>query len=176
MRKKKHLTDFAMFSNPINHCQHRQRFMIYEDNTKKMYWDIYVGCILLFIVNIMPYHIAFNYESKMWCITYNLIDFCFFIDLVLMFFTTLPATERTQQIDNRRKIIINYLTGWFIIDLSSILPFDSLLTSYRTKKLILCNSSSNANVLLRAPKITKVLRGLRLLRLIKVFKILKNQK
>ena len=103
----------------------------------------------------------------------------------MMFFTTLPETETTDEITDRRKIIITYLSGWFIIDLSSILPFDTVLSTYNMGKLTMCNSEaclppqqcgSKANVLLRVPKITKALRGLRLLRLVKVFKLLKSQK
>ena len=84
-----------MFANAFSKHRKRERCLIYQDNIIKLYWDIYVTILLLFIVNVMPYHIAFKISSPKWCITYNLIDLCFFIDLVMMFFTTLPETERS---------------------------------------------------------------------------------
>jgi len=170
-----------MFANAFSKHQKRERCLIYQDNTKKLYWDIYVTVLLLFIVNVMPYHIAFKIGSPRWCMVYNLIDLFFLIDLIMVFFTTLPETERSQEITDRRKIVLNYLTTWFMIDFCSIMPFDTVMTSYTLGKLTICETEkcdtgdcgSGVNVLLRAPKITKVLRGLRLLRLVKVFKLMK---
>ena len=57
------LTDFAMFSNAFN-MSRRESCLIYQDNINKLYWDIYITSILLLIVIIMPYHIAFNHNSN----------------------------------------------------------------------------------------------------------------
>jgi hypothetical protein len=86
----------------------------------------------------MPYHIAFDHSSFAQCLFYNCLDFCFFIDLVLMFFTTIPETERLSEVIDRRKIANAYLTGWFIFDLLSILPFDTIFSSFSRGKLTIC--------------------------------------
>jgi hypothetical protein len=60
MKNSNGLTDFAMFAHAFSNHKERQKYMIYQDNPKKMLWDIYVTFILLLIVNLMPYHIAFK--------------------------------------------------------------------------------------------------------------------
>ena len=58
---------------------------------------------------------------------YYSIDMIFLIDLILQFFMTIPECDMKNEVDDRRKIAIAYLKGWFIVDLLSILPFDLLL-------------------------------------------------
>ena len=130
----------------------------------------------------MPYHIAFNYKSLSWCIIYYLIDTCFLIDLSLQFFTTIPETDRLVEVTDRKKIAKNYLSGWFIVDFCSILPFDIIMSLIGQGTIKFCDTStdadsggsSQANIMLRAPKITKAFRAIRLLRMVKVFKLMKN--
>jgi potassium channel len=58
------------------------------------------------------------------------VDICFFIDMVLTFFTAIPDPERTSStITDKKVIAISYLKSWFVIDLISIIPFAEILTS-----------------------------------------------
>ena len=36
-------------------------------------------------------------------------------------------TEDFEIIDDRKEVVINYLQGWFIVDLFAILPFDEMM-------------------------------------------------
>ena len=102
-----------------------------------------------------------------------------------MFFTTIPETDRLIEITERKKIAINYLTGWFTIDFCSIIPFDMFMKSAAVGHMSICetaecmpqqsDNASNANIMLRAPKITKAFRAVRLLRMVKVFKLMKKR-
>ena len=83
--------------------------------------------LLLFVCLILPLHIAFSNTNQGWCITYYSIDMIFLIDLILQFFMTIAECDMKNEVDDRRKIAIAYLKGWFIVDLLSILPFDLLL-------------------------------------------------
>ena len=51
-------------------------------------------------------------------------DFIFLIDIFVNFNSA--YYENDKLIDDRRKIVFNYLTGWFIIDLLAMLPIDLL--------------------------------------------------
>ena len=72
----------------------------------------------------MPYHIAFSIETKFWCVAYHVINGIFFIDIVLMFFTTIRVTDEALEIFDKKEIALTYMKGWFIIDFLSIVPFD----------------------------------------------------
>jgi len=53
----------------------------------------------------------------------------FYTDIILNFFTALE-TEDHQLEDEFRVVASNYLSGWFIIDLCSVLPFDQISMSF----------------------------------------------
>ena len=178
-----------MFANPFASLKQRRVCLIYQNNNLKVLWDLQITFLLLFICAIMPYHMAFKaqHDSLIWCISYYLIDVFFLIDLILMFFTTIPETDRLIEITERKKIANNYLTGWFIIDFCSIIPFDMIMKSFAVGHLSVCETetcfnenidngnASSANIMLRAPKITKAFRAVRLLRMVKVFKLMKKR-
>jgi hypothetical protein len=56
----------------------------------------------------------------------NFIDALFGLQIVLSFFS---ATEDDDLYvsDNLKQIAINYIKSWFIIDICSIFPFDSIV-------------------------------------------------
>ena len=54
-----------------------------------------------------------------------IIDFFFFIDFILGFFTAYLNFEE-QLISNNKSIITHYLKTWFFLDLISAIPINSL--------------------------------------------------
>jgi len=79
------------------------------------------------------------------------------VDLILNFFTAYFDDKNHFYVFIHRRIISNYLSTWFTVDLLSSLPFDLMLHG-----LV---SSSNVSVI-------RVLKTIRLLRVIKVIKLL----
>ena len=57
------------------------------------------------------------------------IDIFFVLDIVMNFITAFEDS-REIVIDDRCSIIINYLTGWFIVDFVSIFPIDLVFSIY----------------------------------------------
>lgn len=47
--------------------------------------------------------------------------------MVLTFFSALHNVENNQLIVDKKRIAKNYLSGWFTIDLVSIMPFDKMI-------------------------------------------------
>jgi len=90
-------------------------------------WDSLIMVILSVICITMPYHIAFSTETPFWCVTYHFMNFVFFVDIILTFFTSIPAKNGFQEVFDKKKIALKYLQGWFIVDFLSILPFDVFL-------------------------------------------------
>ena len=88
----------------------------------------------------------------------DFIDFLFFIDIAINFISAYERSERDLTIETRFKLIaINYLAGFFIIDLVSALPLQSIYN--------LVNKSQSKNLL--------VVRTLKVLRIVKIVKLRK---
>ena len=172
----------CLFSVP-----NKKKCMIYQDSKCNIHWQVFTTGLLIFVCVILPLHIAFSDESPFWCHTYNLIDFIFLIDLCMQFFMTIPETETTHESADRKMIALGYLKGWFVLDLMSIMPFDTVMNFShgdfwehgicpakqinQEEKSIL----EHSNLLLKAPKIGKIFRIVRLLRLVKIFKLVKSK-
>jgi len=98
--------------------------MFYPDNNCKSYWDLLVTIILIFTCTLIPYRISFiEHEDTNWKIALGLIDVLFFIDIIFNFNTAF-LDENFKLITSRKVIAKDYLKGWFIIDLTAIIPFD----------------------------------------------------
>ena len=118
-------------------------------------------------------------------------DSFFFIDIIIIFFTTIPPTEESDEIDDYKIIAKSYLTGWFTVDLLAILPLDFILAAVTEGDFTMCESNeiiakkiisegtsssetTQANILLRAPKLQKIMKSIRLFRMVKLIKLVKN--
>jgi len=86
-----------------------------------------VICFLLVAVCvIVPVRICFvQRDSQAVKNIFGIVDFCFFIDMIVTFFTTITDEEELKEITNKKKIAKAYLMGWFWVDLISIFPFDN---------------------------------------------------
>lgn len=101
--------------------------MIYQDNVAKEYWDIFITVLLLYSCMLIPYRIAFVKEDTFnWKVALLVIDGLFVVDILFCFNATYMDDDFTE-IDERKLILKNYLSGWFAIDLSAVFPFDIIL-------------------------------------------------
>ena len=71
-----------------NEGQLRQKFLIYPDSLKKIYWDSFIVILLLIACTIIPARLAFvNEKSLLWEAIFYTLDFFFLIDIIIMFFS-----------------------------------------------------------------------------------------
>jgi CRP-like cAMP-binding protein len=96
------------------------------------------------------------------------IDGLFLADMVLQFFVMYPVPNRNARsmtyVRDLRLIARRYLTGWFLVDLVSIFPFDVLGTVYESMVL----------EKLRLLQVVRLLRLLRLARLVQSMRLLRR--
>ena len=81
--------------------------------------------LLTYVATIMPFNIAF-YDFDVdddWYYVDTIIDFAFVADLLVNVFSAY-VDEEGKLITNNRKILVNYLKGWFTIDLIASFPFN----------------------------------------------------
>lgn len=138
------------------------------ESSFKLFWDHLQIVLLLYVGIFVPYKITFlgNYEIPAWDYFDYFIDFLFFIDLILNFFT--PYFVKEHQVKNLCYISCNYLKLWFWIDLLSVFPFQFLFTNV---------NMDSYSILLRiskTPRLYKFMKGAKMLRTIKMQK--KGQK
>ena len=93
-------------------------------------------------------------------ITNWIVDVLFLIDIFILFNTAI-IDDDFQIIDDRYKINKEYLTGWFLIDVIAILPFELMLADDQAEGAKLVRYA-------RIGRITKLLKLMKLMRLVKL--------
>jgi len=176
-------TDIIPEDEPSKPKKTRRPCMIYQDSTFKIYWEVLITLLLLFVCAVLPLNMALKNETYNWCTAYYSFDVVFVIDLILNFFITHKPDIDDLEVDDREKIARAYLNSWFPIDVMSIIPVDPILDIVRGEKLEFCSSGADeaksgglgdANMLFRGPKLAKIFRIIRLLRMIKLIKLMKK--
>ena len=84
--------------------------------------------VLIITCILTPYTIAFYSGTEPDSIKYTIngIDMLFFIDIIVIFNTVFYDLEM-EMITCRKAIAKNYVSGWFLVDLLAIVPFDIIL-------------------------------------------------
>jgi len=115
--------------------------------------------LFIFMINqVTPIRVCFvdDKDANKWWEFDLFFDIYFGLDIILNFISAY-YDHNSQLIYNFKDIIYNYFTGWFIIDLISIFPFD------------LISNSSNADYqklvrLMRLPRLSRLTKIIRLSR------------
>lgn len=141
---------------------HTKRCLLYPEQKLREIWDIIITVSLMIACISTPLDIAFAKTSNSF--TDNLlsfgIDIIFAIDIIVQF-NSAYYTQFMDIIDDRKEIIINYLKGWFVLDLLAIIPFDIIMEG---------TSVNGLARIARIGKFQKLFKLTRLLRIVKVFK------
>jgi hypothetical protein len=144
--------------------------ILYSDMLFKKILDATLIIVLIYVSVYYPYKISFLYNLKFkfgfFIIMDAIVDLFFLVDLISTFFTA--VISKGVLIDDHYKIAENYLTGWFIIDLISIIPFyivDIYYDQYFSNILDPAIISRQ-----RTKSILGVLKVLRILKVSKIFK------
>jgi hypothetical protein len=88
-----------------------------------------ITALLIFSSFVIPYRMAFisiENETKPWQVINNIIDIGFGMDIIITFNTAFIGDDY-KIVESRKQIAINYMKGWFFIDVFAIIPFDFIL-------------------------------------------------
>jgi hypothetical protein len=130
----------------------------------KSTWDLLLVLVLIFSSLSVPYRLAFEEaEDTKWKIINIFVDLCFTLDIPLVF-NTAYFDDDFKIVENRKDIAANYLKGWFIIDLSAVIPFELLL-----------GSVGSYNGLVKITRFGKLYKLIKLTRMIRMLKFLKKK-
>lgn len=97
----------------------------------KILFDLLVFVLTLFLIAEVPFEIIFRQNSEHFHKSNKSIhwmsifaDFVFFSDLVIGFFTAYTDLNENL-VTNNKKILIRYLTSWFLLDFICAIPIES---------------------------------------------------
>ena len=156
--------NYTMFSQMPLNMSTKPLCIILPTNRAKLVWDIFILIALLVVSILVPFRLAFYpNDSVPIQIFYASLDFFFFIDIIVTFFSATMDPETNVVQVEKKELAKDYLKFWFWIDLFAILPLDAIM-----------KSGGDASVLLRFAKIGKLYKLIRLSRLAKLFKLLKG--
>ena len=97
--------------------------LIYPEDKYKSNWDLLMAVLLIFTCMVTPYRIAFSEDDALWITINYTVDFLFFCDIIVIFFTAFYDEEFVIH-ENRWTIAKNYIkSGWLFIDALAIFPF-----------------------------------------------------
>lgn len=125
------------------------------------WWETGALVLVMLIAFITPFEAGFLGDGNIHLGVFNMFILVFFmIDFGMQFFLPFSRPKnRSMQICRRWPLIAkNYLSGWFVIDLLSVLPFEFM-------------TPSGGLVLMRS---MRLLRLLKLLKLLRAFRILEK--
>jgi len=149
-RKEDKLSD-----NPENV---RNPWLVDPNSPEMKRWDLCSICLLLFVMLVTPYEVAFLETSLNVLFVINrIVDLFFISDMVLQFFLMYRDEEKGVLIKDQNQIIAEYMKCWLWIDIISVLPFDMISLLMKSDEL----SKAKALRIVRLLRLAKLLRILR---------------
>ncbi|CAK71507.1 unnamed protein product (macronuclear) [Paramecium tetraurelia] len=131
--------------------QRKYDYLIYPNDNFKKFWDIFMLFILIYSSIYIPYVVAFENNRKAYEVTQYVFSVIFSTDLIVL--TRMCYYDKHNNlVQDQTKIFLNYLKGWLMIDVISIIPipFCQLIKVIRIKRVqeIISSSSLNQNKLI----------------------------
>lgn len=122
------------------------------------YWNFLIVFFLLYAMSVMPAVMAFQTKSTIFQVIEIVMDICFISDILLNFITaydSIGTETEYQRVYSLRKIALNYLKSFFIIDLLTSIPLELIIDEGASFNKLLR--------LLRFPRFIKILKFEKLL-------------
>lgn len=104
----------------------KEPFVIMQENAFRNRWDMLIFCIVVLVGLVVPLRIGFQLTGyREWLAFDILVDILFIADIFVCALTTYEVDG--EVIKDRKAILHNYLRGWFIPDLLSVIPCEVLV-------------------------------------------------
>ncbi|CAI9782148.1 unnamed protein product [Fraxinus pennsylvanica] len=111
----------------INQAIKIRKYIISPFNPRYRAWEMFLVLLVIYSAWISPFEFAFlRYKKDALLYIDHVFDSFFAIDILLTFFVAYLDSQSYLLVDNRRKIASRYLSTWFIFDVCSTVPFQSI--------------------------------------------------
>lgn len=140
-------------------------WIIDPDSSYKSYWDIMNFILIIYQAIISPFRIWFDAPPTGFMFYVELIiDIIFILDIFVWF--NWGFYKKGTKVMTRMKIIVDYFTSWFALDLLASFPY-----SYAVEIIFTDNSELSSYSM--APKLLRMLKIIKFLRILKIIRVLK---
>ena len=138
----------------------------------KILWDFYMFILIIWTAIALPYITCFYPEhTNPYLLAFEItMDFSFFIDILLSFFTAIKNYDTGRYEFNKYKIALIYVKSWFVIDVISTIPW-SLIEIVRKGEDD--DHDAEHTKIVRILKMNRFYRFFKLFRLIKILRVVK---
>ncbi|EDV54997.1 potassium voltage-gated channel subfamily H member 8 isoform X1 [Drosophila erecta] len=106
----------------------KSRLILPHYGVFKGIWDWVILVATFYVALMVPYNAAFAKADRQTKVSDVIVEALFIVDILLNFRTTF-VSRKGEVVSNSKQIAINYLRGWFALDLLAALPFDHLYAS-----------------------------------------------
>ncbi|KAL5716030.1 hypothetical protein ACHQM5_017770 [Ranunculus cassubicifolius] len=112
----------------INQSTKLRKYVISPFNTRYRGWEMFLIVLVVYSAWISPFEFAFlTYKQNTLFVFDNIVNGFFAIDIVLTFFVAYLDRGSYLLVDNPKKIATRYISTWFIFDITSTVPFQTLI-------------------------------------------------
>jgi CRP-like cAMP-binding protein len=139
--------------------------VLLPSSTFKQVWNAFIVALLAYTATVMPYHMAFieTNSTGAWFIIDTVIDVCFFLDIIVIFFSAYEENDGSI-VTAHRRIAWKYLRTWFFIDLIAVFPFELLERDSSEDSVSSSGGYKHLLRLIRLPRLYRIIRIVRLLK------------
>ncbi|KAL2327098.1 hypothetical protein Fmac_020525 [Flemingia macrophylla] len=111
----------------INQETRLRRYIVSPFDPRYRAWEMLLIVLVVYSAWICPFEFAFlPYKQDTLFIIDNIVNAFFAIDIVLTFFLAYLDVHSYLLVDDPKKIAIRYISTWFIFDVCSTAPFQSI--------------------------------------------------
>ncbi|OMO70282.1 hypothetical protein CCACVL1_19022 [Corchorus capsularis] len=111
----------------INQATKLRRYIISPFNPHYRAWEMWLVLLVIYSAWICPFEFAFlTYKKDALFIIDNIVNGFFAIDIILTFFVAYLDSQSYLLVDDPKRIAVRYISTWFVFDVCSTAPFQSL--------------------------------------------------
>lgn len=150
--------------------EQKPRIVLLPDNNIKRYWNVQMILLLGYVATWVPFEICYLQDDPGAALGTSdfisiFIDSLFFIDIIINFLSAYEDPVTGLPIISLKKIAINYLTGWFILDLLAVIPIQLLESAFSGG-----GQQVKLTRLARLPRLYRLMRILRMVKMLRIFR------
>ena len=148
-------------------------FFVFEhDHWWAKVWSYTMHVLLIYTAFNIPLNVAFEQNGVLMVTLDKIIDYCFYIDLIMNFITGYENDDKNSEF-RLKNIAIRSVKSWFLIDLMACLPFDLVfeIVFSQENEVTSSQTSQEAAKLLRLAKLPRLYRLIRIVRLLRLLKM-----
>lgn len=154
-------------------------FILEPQSCFKAAWGLAIIILIFYTATVTPYLMSFHDDppadapTDVWRVMEVIIDAVFIADIFINFISAFERRDGTYEY-SLKKIAVNYLTGFFSVDLMASIPFTDLVGGAEEEVEAAGQQSTGgpkANSLIKLARLQRLYRLMRIIRIVKLLNV-----